>query len=293
MSTTTNNVLTKDQYMAGLKPSNLRLYKLLGDRLINNGFVYKEGVNIDHVTFNPSGSCQPGGLYFFDEIQLIDWKKYFSINIPQSIGEVELLDDSKVYLEDGKQKADKFVLKNIKPWFGCNISNYINFENEEICKAAVHQDGHVLWWVPEKYRTEDLCKAAVQTYGPALEWVPQEYLTEELCKAAVQQDGKALEWVPDKYLTQELCKAAVQTYGPALEWVPVKYITQDLCKAAVQQNGMALEWVPDKYRTQDLCILAVQQDGSALWWVPEKLCHEVCKEDVQQCRIPFRYARGL
>ena len=69
-------------------------------------------------------------------------------------------------------------------------------EAAAVCRAAVTQDGAVLYYVPEALRTSELCLAAVTQSGWALQYVPAALLTPALCRAAVTQDGAALEHVP-------------------------------------------------------------------------------------------------
>ena len=41
----------------------MKYFKII-DSARHEGIVYKEGYNEDPLPFNPSGSCEPGGLYF-------------------------------------------------------------------------------------------------------------------------------------------------------------------------------------------------------------------------------------
>ena len=38
--------------------------KLTNEAEIHNGFKFQNGLNIDHVPFDPSGSCKRGGIYY-------------------------------------------------------------------------------------------------------------------------------------------------------------------------------------------------------------------------------------
>ena len=74
----------------------------------HRGFQYKTGDNIDTNEFNPKGSCEKGGLYFFDEAQLINYSSYTDNCV--WIREVTFFPDSRIYCEEGKYKTDKFIL---------------------------------------------------------------------------------------------------------------------------------------------------------------------------------------
>ena len=97
--------------------------KILREDMTHHNFLYKEGLNVDTVPFNPRGTCSPGGLYF---CILEDMPQY--IEYGPLIADVELPADATVYTEEHKLKADKIILKNIKPiqehqcWSDLNFS---------------------------------------------------------------------------------------------------------------------------------------------------------------------------
>jgi len=106
-----------------------------------------------------------------------------------------------------------------------------------------------LWMVPKKHRTQELCFAAVQQNGDALLFVPDELKTQEFCRMAVHQDGSLLGLVPDELKTPELYLDAVQSDGWVFKFVPEELKTLEFCLAAVQRNGGALASVPEEFKT--------------------------------------------
>ena len=85
----------------------MKYYKIVNPKG-HNGLVYKEGINEDTLPFNPSGDCEPGGIYFAKEDILA------FMNYGTEIYEVEPL--SEVYENPGtpkKYKAKKIKLKYI------------------------------------------------------------------------------------------------------------------------------------------------------------------------------------
>jgi hypothetical protein len=85
----------------------VKYYKILDENECHNGLQYKTGLNIDPIPFNPSGECQPGGMYFTREFIL-----YF-LNWGVWIREVTLPPDAQVYKDPfsvDKWKADKIIL---------------------------------------------------------------------------------------------------------------------------------------------------------------------------------------
>lgn len=96
----------------GSELKNKKLYRFLPIDMTRNGFTYKEGVNIDNLQFNPSGSCQSGGLYFFDE-NYSKIKNYYYENY--YVVDVSVDDNEDVWMEtDGKYKAHKITISNIR-----------------------------------------------------------------------------------------------------------------------------------------------------------------------------------
>jgi hypothetical protein len=253
----------------------MRFYKLTNHDNLHHGFQYQNGLNVDTIPFNPNGECEPGGLYFFNEVQLLEWDEY--VRNPCYIWDVEIPTDALVYHEEGKSKASAIIITNCRP-FSRHAPDYIDWENPEICLAAVKQDVWVLRHVKEQ--TPEICLAAVQQNGNALKYVKNQ--TPEICLAAVQQNGYAVEYVKEQ--TPEICMAAVQQIGMALEFVENQ--TPEICLAAVQQNGLVLVYV--KEQTPELCLAAVQQNGYAVEYVKEQT-PEICLAAVQQ-NGPLRYA---
>ena len=57
-----------------------KYYKLTNKEENHNGFQYQDGMNEDHLPFNETGSCCPGGLYFSDSeniLQFLDSGMYW------------------------------------------------------------------------------------------------------------------------------------------------------------------------------------------------------------------------
>jgi hypothetical protein len=251
---------------------NTTFYKLTNDIECHNGFQFNDGLNIDHVKFDPTDECKGGGLYFTELNNVAMWITYIHIKY---IREVEILDDSLIYIEKNKFKTNKFVLKE-----RCLLKDFPFLNDMYFCLLAVQQNGLALRYVHEQ--TNGICLIAVQQNSSALEYVKDQ--TDELCLAAVQKDWMSLQYVKDQ--TYEICLAAVQQYGTILHLVNEQ--TNDICLSAVQQNGLALHYV--KNQTEEICLLAVQQNGWALRYVV-KQNDNICKFAVKQNGAAFQYVK--
>ncbi|MDD4081770.1 MAG: ankyrin repeat domain-containing protein [Sphaerochaetaceae bacterium] len=85
----------------------MNYYKILNKEECHFGLQYKFGLNIDPKEFNPSGDCEPGGIYFSREDILA-----FLVHGPW-IRKVTLPEDARVYENPGKPrkwKTDKVIL---------------------------------------------------------------------------------------------------------------------------------------------------------------------------------------
>lgn len=84
--------------------------RLLNAAMNHNGFQYVEGLNKDHLQFNPIAECGPGGLYFCEEKDIRHWLSDHTL-----MADVEIPEDAQVSHMQAKSKADKIILKNIRP----------------------------------------------------------------------------------------------------------------------------------------------------------------------------------
>ena len=142
-----------------------KFVKILANNLTHHGFEYKEGLNVDSVTFNPTGKCSVGGLYFTDLS-----KAYMYFDFGNNFSYVTIPDSALVYIEEDKFKANMIILTNILP-----LSEFF-LQNIQLCKLAVRQEGCVLRYARDQ--TEEICKLAIQQNGMALRFVKNQ--TEEL-----------------------------------------------------------------------------------------------------------------
>ena len=114
-----------------------KFYKILPEDLICRGFQYREGLNIDTKKITPY-RCD-NGLHFADEKYIL----YFCDNGTR-IAEVEIPKDAFVYHFDDQSKADRIILKNIRPLWSVDtiealIREGVNFDlykNFMLCEAA-------------------------------------------------------------------------------------------------------------------------------------------------------------
>ena len=136
-------------------------YKVVREDLTHNEVVYKLGLNIDPLKFNPKGSCQSGGLYFTD-IENIG--KYFDYG--NLVAYITIPNDALIYKdpEGDKWKADRFIIDRFEPFesFWCK---------PEVYSSNIKHCYLILQYMKEQ--THDICLKAVRIYGGALQFVKE------------------------------------------------------------------------------------------------------------------------
>jgi hypothetical protein len=89
----------------------MNFYKITNEEEKHNNLQYKTGLNVDPIEFNPSGDCEPGGIYFSSEdiFAFLDYGPW--------IRKVVIPKDSHVYENPGfpkKWKTDIVILEERK-----------------------------------------------------------------------------------------------------------------------------------------------------------------------------------
>lgn len=274
------SMLKKDYY--GLyfnenynKDGFFKFYKFLDPNLMDDGFEYKLGVNVDMNNDYPSKNVKNTFFKHTDchlFLRKIN-KKYYT-----HLAHIKILDDAKIYrYKKNMLKADKIMITKIISFdeiedsfwidllkYDGNLLKFIKEQTYDICTLAVKQNGLSLLYVKNDYGLidEKLCKAAVQQNGSALQCVKNQTL--DICKIAVQQHCNALYFVKNQ--TDELCKLAVINNAWALRYV--KEQSEEICKLAVQNNGDTLRFV--KNQTEEICRLAVRNNKFAIIFVNDE-----------------------
>jgi len=83
-------------------------YRLTNEEEYHRNLQYKTGINTDILPFNPSGECNPGGMYFFYINQIEEYKSYCPYAF--YIRKVSFTPESRIYIEQNKFKTNEFIL---------------------------------------------------------------------------------------------------------------------------------------------------------------------------------------
>jgi len=121
----------------------MKFYKILNEEEKHYGMQYKDGLNVDVLPFNPSGSCEPGGIYFTDVEHILEFCDY-----GPWVREVTLPDGEEVYKDpDGnKYKAHRVILGKRRKWATKTMMDKLINEG-----ADVHaRNDYALRWAANK-----------------------------------------------------------------------------------------------------------------------------------------------
>ena len=128
-------------------------YKFVRDNYTHNDFVYKLGLNIDHLPFYPNDSCKPGGLYFTDLEHILEFSNYGNL-----VAEIELPDNARIYKDPNgnKWKTDRFIIKQFN-----TIEIFFEDEDDAFFLMIVKKNSEMLRSIIKK-QTEEICLEAVK-----------------------------------------------------------------------------------------------------------------------------------
>lgn len=200
----------------------------------HNGYQFHDGLNVDTIEFDPSGSCSKGGFYFTHVTKAHMWIAYNS-SIMYYMRSVTIPDNANVYIEIDKFKVDRLILGEKK-----RISR-------EIYMEAVSKDGLMLRFVPLDMCDDILYLEAVKNNGFAIQYVPTHKMSKNICLAAVKRDGMSLKYIPYSMNDIDICTSAVTQYGSALIFVPDYLIDESICRIALRndRDGDVIKIVPN------------------------------------------------
>jgi hypothetical protein len=158
----------------GNKPSEFYTtgIKFLHSNLKHNDMKYDWGTNKDILPFNPSGSCEKGGLYFTNEKNAHIYKNYGPL-----VATVEIPNGGIIYYEDDKMKTPEFKITDITT----KAEYVINLSFDEQIKWF-SENPHLLSSVDPHHLTPKKIEMIVNQNLSAYDHIPEQLQTDELAK---------------------------------------------------------------------------------------------------------------
>lgn len=145
--------------------------------------------------------------------------------------------------------------------------NFVNQNGEPVSKDYMEKHWDVLEpfanWLqdinlfPEKYISSDLrtkyyTDMIHNNNGNVLFFIPDEYKTEELCKLAVAKNPSAIKFVPEKYLTDDVLQTAIKHDASIIKLIPNDLKTPDFYNMAFKTNINCKQYIPDECLTPEI-----------------------------------------
>lgn len=175
----------------------IQFVKLTNATEIHNKYLFGDGLNIDFVPFNPTGECEPGGIYFIIASEIKKWI-YYNQETMIHIRKVVIPNNAKIYVEDGKFKADKIVLgpKELITTDMYKESFYYN----------IVYDSSALRHIPVHAIDKDMCLRSIRKSVTSLRFIPAHILDKEICIEAIKRDHRIITYIMNHNIWIEATK---------------------------------------------------------------------------------------
>lgn len=232
-----------------------KYYKVMRQDLDHNGFIYKLGMNIDHLPFNPSGSCLSGGLYYTN-LENIPLYSTYGTQI------AEVVPVGQIYADPGqdgkitKWKTDKLFVKSImskEKWIN-NIS-----EDEQICLIRTNSRLSMELIRLIKKPSPEVIFIALQHDPYCIERIKSPTLIQQLM--AISQTPHTIYSIKDPCIEAQLL--AVSKDGNMIAYI--KNPSEEVQLTAVKQNIHALARI--KNPSEKVQMEAIRYNCTALMYI--------------------------
>jgi hypothetical protein len=228
---------------------DITFYKVLPESMVNERrpFTYQVGLNVDHIPFDPTGECKPGGLYFTER----RWIQHF-FYYGGKIAEVHIPDDAKVYIELFKYKASKIVLTKIVAW-----STLPWWDDQRFCDKCISVSPFTIKYIINQ--STDLCKRAISINPNCIEFIRNQ--AEEVCKYAIKCDPDSIRYIRNQ--TNHLSELAIKLKPSSIKLIRKQTI--GLCKLAISLDPLCIEHI--KSKSNGLCYIAIKGNHKAIQYI--------------------------
>ncbi len=250
VSQTTSQPTTQTAEQNNLQPTPQKFYKVLQTDLVHHGFKYALGLNVDTQKFNPSGTCQPGGLYYTTAEHIPEFLSFGKL-----IAEVEPKGQIYADPEGKKWKTDKLYVHHIR-----SVKEWLSVQNESVQLAAIKCNSFNIQYIDDPSEAVQL--AAVTCFGTTLPCIAKPTYAVQL--AAVKTAGHVIRYIENP--TEELQLIAVNASGSNINYIGVP-TSEKVQLAAVSQNGNAVRLICNP--SEAVKLAAVKNDGWAIEFIKD------------------------
>ena len=293
------------------KYNSKRLVKVTNKECVHNNFIFKKGLIIDTVEFNPDKDCS--GIYFVTIDRLFNWIKYNG-KLMYYIWDVIIPDDALVCLDDyNKFKADKIILHNKdfiynteKPHLPYikqnNLKNIViagsefnKFNTERFVKLTNKKCVHNNFVFKNGLNINTIGFSSINRWYQYIDkdmyyiWnviIPDDALV--CINLNILKTNKIILQNKQAIHDQEkLCIEATTYNCDVIKCIKNK--TLKVCLGTVKRNGYALEYIDEQ--TEEICLAAVKEDGLSLEYV-ENQTDEICISAVKENGVVLEYVNN-
>lgn len=272
VSQTTSQPTTQTAEQNNLQPTPQKFYKVLQTDLVHHGFKYALGLNVDTQKFNPSGTCQPGGLYYTTAEHIPEFLSFGKL-----IAEVEPKGQIYADPEGKKWKTDKLYVHHIR-----SVKEWLSVQNESVQLTAVKKDSSNILYIYDPSEAVQLL--AVTGYGAVLQFIAKPTYAVQL--AAVKNAGHAIRYIENP--TEELQLIAVTRSGRNIDCIRVP-TSEKVQLAAVSQNGHAIINIENP--SEAVKLAAVKNDGWSIEFIKDPT-EEMQLIAVNKSTVLLRYIKN-
>lgn len=288
------------------------------------GYKIKDGLNEQQLKI--MNNYINGGIEFHNMTDILRLIKY-SYN-PYYIRYVDILDDSKIYIDKDSFVADKVILGN-----KINIENLEIWNDSSICNEALNLDIKFFKYIKnmdemfdESFVLDNICRnpsCIEYITNPTNEMMElvidlSPYNIRYIKNPSLEMSIKAIKYSPylisyinnlDDEILMKLVKIDPDIIKH-LDHVPddivitaimmkpslirnIKYMTQPLVDYAFSMDIDSIAYIPEQYITYDMSLISVKYKGDNLKYVPDKyFCLEIIFAALEQNGKSIRYLKN-
>lgn len=169
----------------------------------------------------------------------------------------------------------------------CYHYDYMN----DLCYAAINQNGLALKYINPLYQTDELCIIAIKNNYRALKYVSIQQTYKMCILSLYKSDGKCsiIPMIKNQEITifceilkkypleirhvkpsksyDQLCMLALKRNGLVLRYINFAYLTNEMYYVALNNNGMAIKYINPSVQTDTLALLALRQNVKSIKYI--------------------------
>jgi hypothetical protein len=221
-----NNKITLEKYKEkfSITDEYLTIHRIIQYKNNNNknpsNTIFKFTTNLESVSIN---------IIRNDEITPIDC----TIKLPIINNSTDEIINSKI----SKLFNDINIIK--QEIYAINYINFNDLDTIEKCSNAVRQNGFILEYIHDEFKTKEVCIEAILSNKVVLHLIPSEIIDIEICQIAIRINAENCKFIPKNMMTQNLCDNIFN------------YIYTSMHYSHINNKLHIIKYIPEEYITQE------------------------------------------